>query len=95
MKAKIRRDKNGRNNKPTSPRPANLPKGQQRKAPYAMDWTLEVEYATLWGKPIMSFTKKQLAAYVVFLINKHNEICERKDKVTFLRRGHGSITAGD
>ena len=51
-----------------------------RKVPYAMDWTPEMEYTTLWGKPILSFTKKQLAAYVAFLCKRHLEILEEKNR---------------
>ncbi len=62
----------------------------KKKIPFALQWTPETEYTTLFGKPILSFTKKELAAYVVFLIKKYDEICERKNKqigkILFLRK---------
>lgn len=71
-----------------------------RKIPYAMDWTPEVDGVTLFGIPILKFTKKQLAAYIVYLHNQHIKSLEEKNRqigniINLRRKRPFIITAGD
>lgn len=50
--------------------------------PAAMKYSPAIEYITLFGKNILSFTKKELAAYIVFLIRRHEEMLAEKNRQT-------------
>lgn len=51
-----------------------------RKIPYVMDYLPEMEKTTLFGKDILSYKKKELAAYIIFLVKNYNEMLDEKNR---------------